>query len=75
MTEKFVVVLTQEEDGWIVAECPSLPGCFSQGRDREEAIENIREAIQLSLETRESEGLSTRPIPTEVTEIQLAVNG
>ncbi len=42
----FHVILEQAEDGWIVAECPSLPGCVSQGKDEQEAIENIKEAIQ-----------------------------
>ena len=41
----FHVVLHPEEDGWIVAECPALPGCVSQGRDEKEALVNIREAI------------------------------
>jgi len=41
----FHVVLLPEEDGWIVAECPALPGCVSQGRDEKEALANIREAI------------------------------
>ena len=41
----FHVVLTPDEDGWIVAECPALPGCVSQGRDEKEALANIREAI------------------------------
>jgi predicted RNase H-like HicB family nuclease len=41
----FHVVLEQAEDGWIVAECPALPGCVSQGRDEKEALENIKEAI------------------------------
>ena len=41
----FHVVLHPEEDGWIVAECPALPGCVSQGRDEKEALDNIREAI------------------------------
>ena len=39
-----------DEDGWVVAECPSIPGCVSQGRTREEAAENIAEAIAVSLE-------------------------
>lgn len=41
----FHITLTPAEDGWIVAECPALPGCVSQGRDEEEAIRNTREAI------------------------------
>lgn len=41
----FHVTLEQAEDGWIVAECPALPGCVSQGKDEKEALENIKEAI------------------------------
>lgn len=41
----FHVTLTNAEDGWIVAECPALPGCVSQGRDEQEALANIKEAI------------------------------
>ena len=41
----FHVKMEQAEDGWLVAECPALPGCVSQGRDEEEALANIREAI------------------------------
>lgn len=41
----FHVKLEPAEDGWIVAECPALPGCVSQGRDEAEALANIREAI------------------------------
>jgi predicted RNase H-like HicB family nuclease len=44
------VVLRPGEDGWIVAECPTLPGCVSQGKTREAALQNIREAIALCLE-------------------------
>jgi len=40
-----VLTLETDEDGWIVVECPMLPGCVSQGRDRVEALANIREAI------------------------------
>jgi predicted RNase H-like HicB family nuclease len=42
----FHVTLEQAEDGWIVAECPALPGCVSQGKDEKEALENVKEAIQ-----------------------------
>jgi predicted RNase H-like HicB family nuclease len=41
----FHVSLENAEDGWIVAECPALPGCVSQGKDEKEALENIKEAI------------------------------
>jgi predicted RNase H-like HicB family nuclease len=50
------VVLRTGEDGWIVAVCPVIPGCISQGRTRDEALANIRVAIDLCLETREEEG-------------------
>ncbi len=40
------VIIAPGEDGYWVAECPSLPGCVSQGRSREEAIANIKEAIE-----------------------------
>ncbi len=41
----FHVVLKPDEDGWIVAECPALPGCISQGKTEQEALTNIKEAI------------------------------
>jgi len=41
----FHVIIEQAEDGWLVAECPALPGCISQGRNEQEALENIKEAI------------------------------
>jgi predicted RNase H-like HicB family nuclease len=50
-----------EDDYWI-AECPSLPGCISQGQTREEAIENIREAIVLYIEALKEDNL---PVPPE----------
>jgi predicted RNase H-like HicB family nuclease len=51
MTQReFPVVLRAGEDGWIVVECPVIAGCVSQGRTREEALANIREAIELCLE-------------------------
>lgn len=42
---KLPVILTPGEDGYIVAECPTLPGCISQGRTEEEALSNIHEAM------------------------------
>jgi len=41
----FHVTLERAEDGWVVAECPALPGCVSQGKDEEEALTNVKEAI------------------------------
>ena len=41
-----LVVFDRDEDGWVVASCPTLPGCHSQGRTRDEALNNIREAIR-----------------------------
>ena len=43
---RFKVIISNGEDGWLVIECPSLPGCISQGRTVEEALENIKDAIQ-----------------------------
>ncbi len=67
---KFLVTLDRGEDGWIVVECPALPGCLSQGRTAEEALANIREAISLSLETRRANGL---PLGVEVAEVEVEV--
>lgn len=41
----FHIKLEQAEDGWVVAECPALPGCVSQGKNDEGALQNIKEAI------------------------------
>jgi len=43
---RFKILITEGEDGWLVVECPSLPGCVSQGRTMDEALENIKDAIQ-----------------------------
>ena len=51
------------EDGYWVAECPSLPGCVSQGKTKEEAISNIREAICGYIKALEEDGL---PVPQEL---------
>lgn len=49
---RFQVTLDRDEDGVWVVECPSIPGCVSQGNTKEEALENIQEAIALCLEVR-----------------------
>lgn len=56
------------EDGYWIAECPSLPGCISQGQTRQEAIENIREAIALYIEALEEDNL---PVPPETFDAML----
>ena len=47
---KFKVVIEEGEDGYYVVTVPSLPGCISQGKTKEEALENIKEAIELYLD-------------------------
>jgi predicted RNase H-like HicB family nuclease len=54
---KFIVSIDRDEDGAWVVECPSIPGCVSQGSTKEEALANIHEAIQLCLEVRSEKGL------------------
>ena len=51
------VLIYSGEDGYWVAECPSLPGCISQGRTREEAIVNIKEAVEDYIAVLEEDGL------------------
>ena len=59
MTEKLrQVIISPGEDGFWVAECPSLPGCVSQGETRAEAIANIREAIEAYIAVLEEDGLA-----------------
>ena len=65
---KFLVTLEHDDDGWIVVECPSLPRCLSQGRTIDEGLANIREAIELSLESRQAEGITTA---IEVAEVEV----
>jgi predicted RNase H-like HicB family nuclease len=67
---KLPVVLTPGEDGWIVAECPLIPGCITQGKDEREAVANIREAIELCIETQPNEGWS---LPSEYHVIDIDV--
>jgi predicted RNase H-like HicB family nuclease len=67
---KFVVTLERDEDGYWVVECPAIPGCVSQGKTREEAVQNIQEAIQLCLEVRAEMGL---PLTIETRQLEVAV--
>jgi predicted RNase H-like HicB family nuclease len=60
------VVLYPGEDGYMVAEVPSLPGCVSQGKTRDEALANVREAISLHEEVLRERG---EPVPDDHVEI------
>lgn len=56
------VIIYPGEDGYWVAECPSLPGCISQGATKEDTIANVKEAIQGYIAALQEDGL---PIPEE----------
>jgi predicted RNase H-like HicB family nuclease len=66
----FTVTLDRDEDGYWIVECPSIPGCFSQGDTREEAIENIKDAIKLCLEARAERGM---PLTVETSQVEVVV--
>ncbi len=66
------ILLTQDEDGIFIAECPSLPGCISQGKTRKEAIENIRDAVCGYLESLKKHNEPISPsIDEEIVEVSL----
>lgn len=65
----FTVTVSRDEDAVWVIECPSIPGCVSQGKTKEEALENIRDAIKLCLEVRSEQGL---PLTIETRQIEVA---
>jgi len=69
---EFVITLDRDEDGAWVAECPSIPGCVSQGETPKEAEENIREAIVACLEVRAERGMPLT-IETRCVEVPMAV--
>lgn len=60
------VIVYPGEDGFYVAECPSLPGCISQGKTKAEALDNIREAIDLYTEVLVENGKS---VPEDLLEV------
>lgn len=67
---KLLVSLERDETGMIVAECPAIPGCVSQGRTDAEALRNIREAIAGCLEARAANGM---PLTIAVHEVEVPV--
>ena len=69
---KFAVTFETDEDGFVVASCPALPGCHSQGKTKDEALENIKDAIQGFVVSMRKHG---EPVPsmTEIKEVEVAV--
>lgn len=67
---RFLTVLDRDEDGAWVVECPSIPGCVSQGATREEAMANIREAIAACLEVRAERGM---PLTVETQQVEVSI--
>lgn len=65
----FNVTINRDEDGIWIVECPSIPGCVSQGNTKEEALENIKEAISLCLEIRAEKGY---PLTIETRQVEVA---
>jgi predicted RNase H-like HicB family nuclease len=67
---KFVITMFRDEDGVVVADCPAIPGCVSQGKTEDEAESNIREAIQACLEVRAEKGM---PLTISTRQVEVAV--
>jgi predicted RNase H-like HicB family nuclease len=67
---KFIITIFRDEDGAYIAECPSIPGCVSQGKTEKEAEKNIQAAIKDCLEVRAEKGMpltiSTRQVEVKV---------
>lgn len=69
---QYRIIIEQDEDGIFVAECPSLPGCISQGKTRKEAVDNIQDAIKGYIESLKKHN---EPIPPSIKEeiVEVAV--
>ena len=67
---RFSVTIDRDEDGAWVAECPEIPGCFSQGATKDEATANIQQAIKLCLEVRAEQGLS---LTVETRQVEVSI--
>ena len=70
LTMKFLVNLDRDETGMIVAECPAIPGCVSQGKTEQEVMANIAEAIQACLEARAANGMA---LTVAVRELEVSI--
>ncbi len=67
---KLIVTISRDEDGVFVVECPSIPGCISQGHTKDKALDSIRDAIRQCLEVRAERGM---PLTVETQEIEVTV--
>ena len=67
---RFPVTIDRDEDGVWVVECPSIPGCVSQGKTKEQALRNIEDAIKECLEVRAEQGL---PLTVETRQVEVTV--
>jgi len=67
---KLTVTIDRDEDGVWIVECPSIPGCVSQGDTKDEALANIQEAIALCIEVRAEQGL---PLTVETRQVEVAL--
>lgn len=65
----FNITIERDEDGVWITECPSIPGCVSQGETKDEAVENIKDAIKVCLEVRAEKGL---PLTVETRQVEVA---
>jgi len=68
-TMNLYITIHQDEDGWFVAECPSIPGCVSQGKTQKQAEKNVQKAIKECLEVRAEKGM-----PLTVTTKQVEIH-
>jgi antitoxin HicB len=69
---RYRILIEQDEDGVFIAECPSLPGCVSQGKTRKEALDNIQDAMKGYVESLKKH---SEPIPPPIEEeiVEVAV--
>ena len=66
---KFSVTINRDEDGVWIVECPAIPGCVSQGQTKDEAVQNIQEAIYECLQVRAERGM---PLTIETRQVNVA---
>lgn len=67
---KFFITIFQDEDGMFIAECPSIPGCVSQGKTAREAEKNVLDAIKECLEVRQEKGM---PLTVTIKQVEVRV--